>query len=364
LSGGGLVDRILGYLVALGIVSVLIGMNTLVGKMVYGAVIEIAEKAAHGVMAVVNLAGIAVGAAVAPAVGGMLGGTGALATAAGSAGTGLSAAGSMGAVAEASSQMRAVSSIGQAVAATGVPGARGFAAGMNMGSALNAHSQVKQGIAQAAEARASGASGEPWEKGELSMGRAIDTAHGDLKGEITAGGPKGVLGARGISPEDASHRLEVGRQLNQNLMAVGDKHGVDMRMGLRQLGIGGTDAQAAGVAYARASMRETSFGVPSPFRNPVPARSLPDGMTARDLDTARQIVSTVRPHELRSAPSVEFLDNLVQTAFHRRTQLREDPRRTVEDGTQATDLDRWMRETYNNLPDRGRADGLRRGLGV
>jgi len=364
LSGGGLVDRILGYLVALGIVSVLIGMNTLVGKMVYGAVIEIAEKAAHGVMAVVNLAGIAVGAAVAPAVGGMLGGTGAMATAAGSAGSGLSAAGSMGAVAEASSQMRAVSSIGQAVATTGLPGARGFSAGMNMGGALNAHTQVKQGIAQAAEARANGAGGEPWEKGELSMGRAIDTAHGDLKGEITAGGPKGVLGASGISPEDASHRLEVGRQLNQNLMAVGEKHGVDMRAGLRQLGVGGTDAQAAGVAYARASMRETSFGVPSPFQNPMPARSLPTGMTARDLDTARQIVGAVRPHELRSAPSVEFLDNLVQTAFHRRTQLSEDPRRTVEDGTQATDLDRWMRETYNNLPDRGRADGLRRGLGV
>lgn len=362
LSGGGLVDRILGYLVVLGIVSVLIGMNTLVGKMVYGAVIEIAEKAAHGVMAVVNLAGIAVGAAVAPAVGGMLGGT--AAATAGSAGAGLSAAGGIGAIGEASSQMRAVSSIGQVVAATGLPGARGFSAGMNMGGALNAHSQVKQGIAQGAEARANGAAGEPWEKGELSMGRAIDTAHGDLKGELTAGGPKGILGASGISPEDASHRLEVGRQLNQNLMAVGEKHGVDMRVGLRQLGIGGTDAQAAGVAYARASMRETSFGVPSPFRNPVPARSLPNGMTARDLDTARQIVGAVRPHELRSAPSVEFLDNLVQTAFHRRTQLSEDPRQTVEDGTQATDLDRWMRVTYNNLPDRGRADGLRRGLGL
>jgi len=362
LSGGGLVDRILGYLVVLGIVSVLIGMNTLVGKMVYGAVIEIAEKAAHGVMAVVNLAGIAVGAAVAPAVGGMLGGT--AAATAGSAGAGLSAAGGIGAIGEASSQMRAVSSIGQVVAATGLPGARGFSAGMNMGGALNAHSQVKQGIAQGAEARANGAAGEPWEKGELSMGRAIDTAHGDLKGELTAGGPKGILGASGISPEDASHRLEVGRQLNQNLMAVGEKHGVDMRVGLRQLGIGGTDAQAAGVAYARASMRETSFGVPSPFRNPVPARSLPNGMTARDLDTARQIVGAVRPHELRSAPSVEFLDNLVQTAFHRRTQLSEDPRRTVEDGTQATDLDRWMKVTYNNLPDRGRAGGLRRGLGL
>ena len=166
-------------------------------------------------------------------------------------------------------------------------------------------------------------------------------------------GPRAFLERVGSPRRTPRTDFEVGRQLNQNLMAVGEKHGVDMRVGLRQLGIGGTDAQAAGVAYARASMRETSFGVPSPFRNPMPARSLPDGMTARDLDTARQIVGAVRPHELRSAPSVEFLDNLVQTAFHRRTQLSEDPRRTVEDGTQATDLDRWMRETYNNLPDRG-----------
>ena len=361
LGTAGLADRILGYLVALGIASVLIGLNTLVGKMVYGAVIEIAEKAGHGVMAVVNLAGMAVGAAVAPAVGGMIGGAGATVTATGGMGGGLGGSGGMGAVAEASSQMRAVSSIGQGVAATGLPGARGFGVGMNMGGALEAHRQVKQGIAQAAEASVGG---DGWAKGDLSMGRAIETAHGDLRDEIAADGPRGVLGASGVSPDDALQRLEVGRQLSQNLVAVGERHGVDMREGLQQLGIRGTDAQAAGAAYVRASMRETALGITSPFRNPVPARSLPRQVTARDLETARQIVSAVRPHGLQRAPSVEFLDNLVQTAFLRRAQLNEDPRLTAEDASRAMDLDRWMGETYRSLPDRESADGLRRGLGL
>lgn len=364
LATAGLADRILGYLVALGIVSVLIGLNTLVGKMVYGAVIEIAEKAGQGVMAVVNLAGIAVGAAVAPAVGGLIGGAGATAIAGGGMGAGLGGAGAMETVAQASSQMRAVSSIGQTVGATGLPGARGFGAGMNVGGALSAHGQVKQGIAQAAEARAAGPLGNPLPIGDLAMGKAIDTAHAELKSEIAADGPRATLASSGISPEDALHRVDIGRQLSHNLAAVGDRYGVDMRVGLGQLGIRGTEAQEAGVAYARASIRETALGVASPFSNPMPARNLPRQITARDLDTARQIVTAVRPHGLHPAPSVDFLDSLVQTAFLRRTQLNEDPRRTVDDGTRAMDLDGWMRETYSALPDRGSADGLRRGLGL
>lgn len=362
-SIGGLVGRIVGYLVALGILSVLIGLNTLIGKMVYGAVIEIAEKAWGGVMAIVNLAGIALGAAVAPAVGGMLGGAGASAsTAAGlSAGRAASTTGTMGALTEASSGARAVSSIGRAIAASGLPGGRGIAAGLNAGAAVDAHKQIKQGIASASVGRAGKTMGEPWVSTELSMGKAISTASGGIHAELAASGTKGVLASSGISPESAGERVDAAKNTTLNSMAVGERHGVSMLEGLRQLGVPGKVAQDAGVDYSRATMKRIAFGTASPYQ-PVPSRLLPRRITARDMDTAMQIVGSVRPLGTESVPSVDYLDNLVQTAFHRRVQLNEDPQDTIRDAERAANLDRWMRDSFNRLPNPGLAEGLRKRL--
>ena len=374
LSGGGITDRILGYLVALGILSVLIGLNTLIGKTVYGAVIEIAGKAMKGVMAVVNLAGIALGVAAAPAIAGMVGGTGAAAATgtAASTGTAATTTGGMGSVAEASSQMRLTNAIGQGIARTGLPGTKGFAAGLNVGGAAEAHKQVKQGIAQAAEAKESERTarqdlktrGEPWVESDLSMGAAIDTAHGELSESLSAGGTRGVLASTGIAPEDASMRLDYGTQFSRNLMGVAEKHGIDMQAGLRQLGYPGTNAQNAGTGYARSSISQAAFGHASPYKNPVPWRNLPQEFTAVDLDVSRQILSSARQHSYSHAPSEIMIDNVAQVAYQRRIQLNEAPYSIVNEATKAPDLNLWMRDSYNNLPDRSLAEDLRKGLGL
>jgi hypothetical protein len=360
LSGGGITDRILGYLVALGILSVLIGLNTLIGKTVYGAVIEIAGKAMKGVMAVVNLAGIALGVAAAPAIAGMVGGTGAATT------------GGLGSVAEASSQMRLTSAIGQGIARTGLPGTKGFAAGLNIGGAAEAHKQVKQGIAKAAEAKESERTarqelktrGEPWVESDLSMNEAINSAHGELTESLSAGGTRGVLASTGIAPEDASMRLDYGMQFSRNLMGVAEKHGIDMQAGLRQLGFPGTNAQNAGTGYARSSISQAAFGHASPYKNPVPWRNLPQEFTAVDLDVSRQILSSARQHSYSHAPSESMIDNVAQVAYQRRIQLNEAPYSIVNEATKAPDLNLWMRDSYNNLPDRSLAEDLRKGLGL
>jgi len=371
LSGGGITDRILGYLVALGILSVLIGLNTLIGKTVYGAVIEIAGKAMKGVMAVVNLAGIALGVAAAPAIAGMVGGTGASA-ATGTAGTAATTTGGLGSVAEASSQMRLTNAIGQGIARTGLPGTKGFAAGLNVGGAAEAHKQVKQGIAQAAEAKESERTarqelktrGEPWVESDLSMDAAINSAHGELTESLSAGGTRGVLASTGIAPEDASMRLDYGMQFSRNLMGVAEKHGLDMRSGLRQLGFPGTNAQNAGTGYARSSISQAAFGHASPYKNPVPWRNLPQEFTAVDLDVSRQILSSARQHSYSHAPSESMIDNVAQVAYQRRIQLNEAPYSIVNEATKAPDLNLWMRDSYNNLPDRSLAEDLRKRLGL
>lgn len=364
-SLGGLAGRIVGYLVALGILSVLIGLNTLIGKMVYGAVIEIAEKAWGGVMAMVNLAGIAVGAAVAPAVGGLVSGAGSSATTAAglSAGRIASTAGSVGALNEASSGARAVGAIGQAIAASGLPGGRGFATGLNAGAAVDAHKQIKQGIADASQARVGRSMSEPWVSSELSMGKAISTASDGIHAELTASGTKGVLASSGISPQSAGERVDAAKDTTRNTMAVGERHGVSMLEGLRQLGVPGKVAQEAGVDYSRAAMKHIALGTASPYQ-PVPYRLLPRRITARDMDTAMRIVGVVQPPGMESVPSVDFLDNLVQTAFHRRVQLNEDPQETIRDAERAANLDRWMRNSFNQLPNPALAEGLRKRLGL
>lgn len=371
LSGGGITDRILGYLVALGILSVLIGLNTLIGKTVYGAVIEIAGKAMKGVMAVVNLAGIALGVAAAPAIAGMVGGTGA-AAATGTAGTAATTTGGLGSVAEASSQMRLTNAIGQGIARTGLPGTKGFATGLNVGSAAEAHKQVKQGIAQAAEAKESEGTarqelktrGEPWVESDLSMDAAINSAHGELTESLSAGGTRGVLASTGIAPEDASMRLDYGLQFSRNIMNVAEKNGLDMQAGLRQLGFPGTNAQNAGTGYARSSISQAAFGHASPYKNPVPWRNLPQEFTAVDLDVSRQILSSARQHSYSHAPSESMIDNVAQVAYQRRIQLNEAPYSIVNEATKAPDLNLWMRNSYNNLPDRSLAEDLRKGLGL
>jgi hypothetical protein len=71
-----------------------------------------------------------------------------------------------------------------------------------------------------------------------------------------------------------------------------------------------------------------------------------------------------KPIGAEGVPSVDFLDNLVQTAFHRRVQLSEDPRDTVSDAGRAESLDDWMRGSFDGLPDKGLAAGLRERLGL
>jgi hypothetical protein len=253
--------------------------------------------------------------------------------------------------------------MGQAASAMGLPGARGFSAGLNAGASVEAHKQIKQGIADASDARAGRSLSEPWDSTEFSPGKAVEAAGAGLRGELGEMGEKGVLGARHLSMEDATSRLTAAKGTVGNAMAVGERHKVDMLAGMRQVGVPGRNAQEAGVSYSRAAIKQVAFGDPSPFR-PAPYTLLPKQITARDMDTAIQIVAHTRPIGAEGIPSVELLDNLVQTSFQRRIQLNEDPRDTIGDAAKAAGLEQWMRGSAQRLPDKGLAAGLLERLGL
>ena len=368
LSGEGIVDRILGYLVALGILSVLIGLNTLIGKTVYGAAIEIANKAMKGVTSVLNLAGIAAGLAAAPAIAGAVGGTGAAAMA-GSAGT---ASGGLGTAAEATSKLRLTNAIGQGIARTGIPGTKGFASGLNIGAAADAHQQVKQGIAQATESRdllqqareQTGSAGKPLSESDSPMESAMQSAYSEMSDRIKTGNPAGLLASSRVSTEEASMRLDYGMQFTQNMMKVADKRGLDMSIGFRQLGFPDTNLKLAQAGYARISISQAARGIGSPYKNPIPFRDLPNNFTAVDLDAARQILSAGPTQNYNQPPTESLFDTVAETAYQRRIQLNEPPGRIVHDAGRASDVNQWMVDSYNQLPDRSLADDLRKGLGL
>ena len=172
-----------------------------------------------------------------------------------------------------------------------------------------------------------------------------------------------MLASSGLSPASAWSRVNAARATAHSMLSVGERHGVDVLAGLRQMGIRGGVAQEAGVEYARTMLKGVALGAPPPH-TPIPYRSLPEEVTLRDMDTALRILGSVQPVGPDSLPSVALLDSLVLSAHQRRIQLREDPQDTIRHAERAARLDRWMMDTYRQLPNPGLAAGLRKALGL
>jgi hypothetical protein len=176
----GVVRTIIGIMLLLGLMSVLITVNGMAGKMVYGSVMEIAKQAGQATMGVVTMAASAVGVAIAGPAALGLGGSAGAATASGgvSAASGAagvsSVAGSAGAaassgpgVASSASSMNTLgrpsagsaassafgpsaqkdaltSTLGQILQSSGNPALSAFGGGLKHGSAMNTRMKSSQ----------------------------------------------------------------------------------------------------------------------------------------------------------------------------------------------------------------------------
>lgn len=363
LGGGAMADRILGFLLALGILSVLIGLNTIIGKTVYGAVVEIAEKAMKSTMAVVNLAAIAVGAAVAPAIGGLMGGGGAAASGVVEAGGGPAAGGMGGAAAaygQATGQARLTAAIGQAVGASGIPGARGFATGMKVGAANEAYRQVRQGVGEGI-----GGTGG-WKDPSLDTARAVGDARGEILERYRGEGANSALAQAGVPLGDIEGRFGMGAQLAENAYAALPRLGLDASTALRDLNYRGQSLQGAATGFARATIGGYGLGNRSGYRLPImTSKFLPERYHGADWMGALNIATNLGPAGAPGqVPTPETIEHLTRAVHHRRVQLGETIDEIVSSANKASGLTDWMRGSYERLPDREVASDLGKAIGL
>jgi hypothetical protein len=373
----GLLDgHFVGMLLALGIVSILIGMNTLVGKMVFGAVVEIAQKALQATLAVGQLAAMAAGFAVGPTIGGAVGGAGSAGAASGSgpaggAGGATVAVGADGAGAALSGYGQVMSranltrAIGQAIASTRGPLARGLGAGMNVGGAKHAHDELHGGDSVGDALPGLDV------LGSFDLDQAVRAAQDDIIQKHAPEGDPGESTSR-ITDPDFMNNLNRGGELVQNTFSAMDQLGVDRNRALAELGYyrHGSKLQNAASYFARANAGAYALGVRS--RTPVPTQSrvsarylnarAPNRMTSHDVHGAMDILVNKGARSLGgSVPDAEFISNLSRAVYHRRTQFGQDYRAIVSSANSAAGehgLIGWMQETYDELVNKESAAEL------
>jgi len=355
-------DSLLGMFVALGFVSVLIGINGLVGKMVYGAVIEIAQKAWQSTMSVVKMAATlgvaAVGVAVAPAIGSALGGTAAAGAGATAAETGAtagatlsqanSASGAFSTYGKAMSQANLTKSIGQALATTGNPIAKGLGAGLNIGASKTAFDQIHDNGGERGNPEM------PSFKGNIDVNRAINDAGNSISERYPD-----------LASEEGS-KLDSGTQLAQNTFQAFESMGIDTKQALWELGYlkKGGSPQDAATQYAGQIMggyaKKGDWGIASPSSIMDPGPTI----SALDVNVASGIIRS------RGAdPELASLENMTRASHLRRSVLNESLNTVLTSGMGATGdsgIDKWIHDTYMELQMQAssRTDEFKKALGI
>ncbi len=368
----GIATAILGMLIALGIISVLIAMNSMVGKLVYGAAMEITKKAWGSTMGVLQLGALAAGFALAPAVGGMLGGgagvlgggsaPGPLAGAGLSGGklaSGLSTAGTTAGIAGGTfGSSRKVSdlagSIGHALAASRNPIARGFGRGLVGGGALDtAGHNASPGLIPRITEPVDSAAGLTTAREELEQRFA-----GDEKSAASIGLPR----------EEASAKLREGVALGGNAFRAMERLGVDPGTALRDLGYyRGANMHGAVTSFGRVTASRWALGHRSPYPPPQALVQPGPQVGGHDLQAALDIVHGPGRAEGLQTASPRTLSQLALTVHQRRVQLGDSLGAIVDEASRLTtssELRSWMTDAYYNLPDRGAAERLGQELGI
>ncbi len=370
-EAGLLEGHFIGMLIALGVISVLLGLNGFAGKIVYGAVIEIAQKAWKTTMAIGQLAATAAGFVAAPAIGGALGGA-AGAVGVGSGGLGPMAGGGAGALStygQVMSQAGVTRAIGQALSATGNPIARGFGAGLNIGAAKEARDQLSARL---------GGTGVPKVEGTFDKGNAIQDAQDDIIGKYAPGASGVSSGQSPVTDDDFLNSVKAGGELVDNTFSAMDNLGIDKNNALAELGYyqPGDNLQASATYFARANAGTYALGVhsstPVPDKSQVSSRYLntvsPNRITAHDVHGALDILVNKGVRGFGGgAPDPELITNMSRAVYHRRTQFGQDFRSIINSAQQsegASGLHSWMSETYSDLKNKGSASDLARYLGI
>ena len=359
----GLATSVLSLLIMIGVASVLVSLNAMVGKAVYGAAMEVAKKAWRATQSVLSLAALGAGLAAGPGVAGALAGT-------------LGGGGSGGGAALGGGSASAAGGLGAGGAATG-PGGQGTAAGAFSAwsdpgpSARQPGMRPNAGAAQDLSRRLGAVlsgSRNPIVKG-LGIGMQVGGAGSFPGGRPAAAGPdpQPMLdyypGLADAEEEIASHisrgnwvpdpqvpaLVGAGTQLGKASMDAAQAMGIPIPRYLSDLGYAGSVDQA-GAGYLRAVGGRMAMRAESPWKAPPPSRAAsPESMS---------VYGAVEILQVRNEAGLATQDNIVSLATmirQRHAQLGESIPAIVKSAADINEnksLDAWLQQSYAALPYR------------
>lgn len=372
----GLGGAILGMLIGIGVISVLIALNSMIGKLVYGAAIEIAQKAWRSTVGVLQLAAVAAGFAVAPAAAGLLGGgsataaggplglspTGGAASTASSLGggtSGLAASGGLSSVPGGFGRTRAVSdltqAIGSAMAQSRNPLIRGFGQGIRLGNGAGDLRSVRSNLPT------------PPSDDQVDIAAGLSSASEEMVSRFAAN-ETNAMAKFGLPQDQARGLMDEGLHVSKNAFAAMDSLGIEKGSVLRDLGyFRGGDMAEAIAGFGRVTAGRWALRSHSPYSTPrflVPPG--PD-LGGHDVQAALDIINGPVRAEGSIVATPPMISQLAMTVHQRRVQQGESIRTIVEEGTQHNtrgELASWMRDCYYNLPNRDLANDLGNSLGI
>jgi hypothetical protein len=376
----GLAGSILGMLVGIGVISVMVGLNGVFGKMVYGAAMEIAQKAWGSTLGVLQLAAVAAGFVVAPAAAGLMsGGSGAVAggiglrsgatgsvSAALSSGMepagvvgGLNTARDVSTAASAFGRSPAVSNmthaIGRAMAHSRNPLVRGFGQGIALKNAADALDGNSPRISSLPV-------NEP-----VNTAEGLSSANEELMNRFATNEPV-AMAKFGLPEPQAKGLISEGVQVSRNAFAAMNNLGLDQGTALRDLGYyRGRNMTGAVASFGRVTAGQWALRNRSPYTAPTPI--VPPGLNlgGHDIQAALNIVNGPARAEGSIVASPAMLGQLAMTVHQRRVQRGESLRSIVDDATRhinSGELASWMSDSYYNLPNRELARDLGDALGI
>ena len=365
----GIVVSIVSVLVMIGVASVLVALNTMVGKMVYGAAMEVARKAwgaTKGVMSLAALgAGIAIGPSIAGAVSSGFGGGG-VASAAGPA-LGKAVASGIGGGGASAALGAGMGGEGVNPLGVGGPGGMSPSPGLGGSSANNKGTRINSDDVNDLSRRvgaALSASGNPIAKG-LGMGLQLSGAgRGSLSRQPASMSEPMIdhypgleaaeqemttrfSGDQSISPEKLPGLIGAGTKLGKASLDAAQAMGVPIPRYLTDLGYKGTLDQA-GAGYMRAVGGRMAFHGQSPWQAPVQSRyASPKSMSVYGA------VEIIQVRNEAGAASQENISNIASMIYQRHTQLGETIPEIVKDASNKNiTLGKWLDTSYEALPSR------------
>ena len=326
--------------ILVGAISVLIAINGTLGKMVYGAALEVAEKVGKTLTSIGSMAvGLTAGIAGAGALGGtaLAGTAGSVApTAGGGLGGGLTVS-TVSAGGEVTSTSRLTTSIGSALSTSSNPAVSGFGRGLRVGNSIRDYQMGS-------------ASPPPSPKLNVATNGVpgLKAGEADVMGQIDT--PQKAH-AIGFDPDTLAIRAELGIKTSEATLIGAENEGVSARDVLRAanyLGPGNWDVTQAGRDFIRSEASSFAFHDKGMFKQKdIPALGpVTNALQGLDFIAAQRIVQ----HDQRITTESPFtqiapaqIQDVARAVRAQRLSGMANYHDIINDANQSASLSEWLR---------------------